>query len=177
MRALQAIAFVCILFIAPLAYAQKIFPVKTESQKSAEAPPPAKIDAPFDRLQGNAWALVLTGPEDDPLFREQIASLEAVAEKLKAREMVVIHFHGRTLKTYPDLSIHDYELPSMKGSKKGISTHRKIKNLEAQLHTDDDVFSVVLVGKDGETKYVWTEAVRPGAIFHMMDNPVPMTQK
>ncbi len=154
-KILQAILFVCLFFSA--------------------IPVHAEIDAPFDRLQGKAWALVLTGPEDGPLYLEQMALLQPQAETLKARQMVVIHFHGRTLKTYPDLSVYDYQLPSMRNTKKGMSVHRKIENLEGALQTDDDVFSVVLVGMDGVTKYVWTlAAVRPDLIFQMMDHPVPM---
>lgn len=132
-----------------------------------------EIDAPFDRLQGNAWALVLTGPDIDPMYVTQLASLTAAAPDLIKREIVVIRFHGRTLVTYPELSVADYQLPSLNGSKKGRSSHQKIKALEEQLQTNDDVFSVVLVGKEGLTRYVWTAPVRPEAVFHMMDNPLP----
>ncbi|MGB4106482.1 MAG: DUF4174 domain-containing protein [Alphaproteobacteria bacterium] len=159
MRTLQAILFVCALFLVVPSYAQE------------------KIDAPFDRLQDKAWALVLTGPDIDPLYMEQLAMLQAVADTLIAREMVVIHFHGRTLEAYPELSVAQYKLPSMNGSKKGTSTHEKIERMEEQLLTDDDVFSVVLVDKDGVTKYVWTAmVVGPRDIFNMMDNPQPMVK-
>ncbi len=134
----------------------------------------ADIDAPFDRLQDKAWALVLTGPDIDPLYIEQLAMLQPHAAALITREMVVIHFNGRTLKDYPELSVAQYKLPSMNGSKKGTSTHQKIKRMEEQLMTDDDVFSVVLVGKDGEVKYIWAVPVSAHDIFDMMDHPKPL---
>ncbi len=173
MKMLQTIFVVCFILIALPAHAQQIFPVERKiSRKEAEKPAP-RVDAPFDRLQDNAWALVLTGPEEDPLFTQQMALLEPQAEKLKSREIVVIHFHGRSLKIYPDMSVADYRLPSLKGSKSGESSHRKIERLERQLQTDDDIFSVVLVGMDGLTKYVWLEPVKPSAIYQVMDHPVP----
>lgn len=128
-------------------------------------------NTPFDRLVGHAWALVLTGSEDDPMFIEQFGLLQGVAETLKQREVVTIHFHGRTVKDYPELSVAEYPLPSMKGSKLGLSSHKKIDILESQLQTDDDVFSVVLVDKNGATRYVWSGVVKPDEIWRMMDNP------
>ncbi len=173
MKALQAILFVCAALIVLPAHAQQIFPVEKKLSRGEAEKPAPKVDAPFDRLQDNAWALVLTGPEEDPLFTQQMALLEPQAEKLKSREIVVIHFNGRTLKAYPDLSVADYRLPSLKGSKSGESSHRKIERMERQLQTDDDIFSVVLVGMDGLTKYVWLEPVKPAAIYRVMDHPVP----
>jgi hypothetical protein len=166
------------LILVSLSAQAQNFGIKDTTKKETEASPTEKIDAPFDRLQDHAWALVLTGPEDDPLYVQELALLETEAETLKSREMVVIHFHGRTLKAYLDLSVADYKLPSLSGSRSGSdgertgeSSHKKIDRLEKQLQTDDDVFSVVLVDMDGVTKYVWTELVTPKNIYRVMDDP------
>lgn len=175
MRGLQAIAFVCaLLFIFP-ANAQN-FPVKAKelNKPKTSADRPVKIDAPFDRLVGKAWALVITGPDLDPLYTEQIELLTPAAEKIIEREIVTIHFHGRTLQAYPELSVAQYKLPSLNGSKKGTSTHVKIERMEEQLMTDDDIFSVVLVNKEGSVVYVWPKPVGPATVFLMMDDPQPM---
>lgn len=166
MRALQAIVFVCAFFFVPAAQAQS-FSVK--ETKSSNAPPVAaeKIDAPFDRLVDKAWALVLTGPELDPLYIQQIEMLTPAAKRLIDREIVTIHFDDQSLNVLPELSVFNYRLPVLR-------ENRDTNLLEQLLYTDDDAFSVVLVGKDGVTKYVWATPVSPRAIFNMMDNPQPL---
>lgn len=127
----------------------------------------ADIDAPFDRLVGKAWALVLTGPELDPLYIQQIEMLTPAAPQLIKHEIVTIHFDDRSLNVLPELSVSDYRLPVLRENK-------DTNLLEELLYTDDDVFSVVLVGKDGITKYVWPAPVSPREIFDMMVNPKPL---
>jgi hypothetical protein len=127
----------------------------------------ADIDAPFDRLMGKAWALVLTGPEFDPLYIQQIEMLTPAALQIVKHEIVTIHFDDRSLNLLPDLSVFDYRLPVLRENK-------DTNLLEELLYTDDDVFSVVLVGKDGVTKYVWPAPVSPREIFDMMANPKPL---
>lgn len=177
MKILQAIFFVCFIFLASSAEAQNFGDRSILKKQETTAPPPAKIDAPFDRIQDNAWALVLTGPEEDPLFIEQLALLQPSAATLIMRKIVVIRFHGRTLKIYPELSEGEYQLPSLKGAQKSESSHKKIERLESLLHTDDDVFSVVLVGIDGATKYIWNVVVTPEEIFNVMDHPELISQE
>ncbi len=127
----------------------------------------ADIDAPFDRLVGKAWALVLTGPELDPLYIQQIEMLTPAAPQLIKHEIVTIHFDDRSLNLLPELSVFDYRLPVLRENK-------DTNLLEELLYTDDDVFSVVLVGKDGVAKYVWPAPVTPREIFDMMANPKPL---
>ena len=131
------------------------------------AEPQTDIDAPFDRLVGKAWALVLTGPELDPLYIQQIEMLTLAAPQLIKQEIVTIHFDDRSLNLLPELSVFDYRLPVLRENK-------DTNLLEELLYTDDDVFSVVLVGKDGITKYVWPAPVSPREIFDMMVNPKPL---
>lgn len=125
------------------------------------------LDAPFDRLQNNAWALVVTGAADNPLYIEQMAILTPAANDLIDREIVVIHFKDRSLNLFPELSVFPYRLPVLRENK-------DTNLLEELLFTDDDIFSVVLVGKDGATKYVWNGVVTPEQVFNMIDHPVPM---
>jgi hypothetical protein len=140
----------------------------SHTSSAAEAPAAAaKIDAPFDRLQGEAWALVLTGPELDPLYIQQIKMLTPAAAQLIKHEIVTIHFDDRSLNVLPELSVFLYRLPVLRENK-------DTNLLEELLYTDDDVFSVVLVGKDGLTKYVWPVPVTPREIFDMMTNPKPL---
>ncbi|MBK9562775.1 MAG: DUF4174 domain-containing protein [Micavibrio sp.] len=116
---------------------------------------------------GKAWALVLTGPELDPLYIQQIEMLTPAAPQLIKHEIVTIHFDDRSLNVLPELSVSDYRLPVLRENK-------DTNLLEELLYTDDDVFSVVLVGKDGVAKYVWPTPVSPREIFDMMANPKPL---
>ncbi|MCE7886821.1 MAG: DUF4174 domain-containing protein [Alphaproteobacteria bacterium PRO2] len=166
MRAPQAIVFVCILCFAAAGQATN-FPIKETSSSSVPKTPPKPVDAPFDRLQGKAWALVLTGPELDPLYIRQIEMLTPAAPQLIKHEIVTIHFDDRTLNVLPELSIFPYRLPVLRENK-------DTNLLEELLYTDDDVFSAVLVGKDGVTKYVWPAPVTPREIFDMMAHPKPL---
>jgi hypothetical protein len=150
MRALQAIIFVCVLLLAKTSHTQV-------------------IDAPFDRLQDKAWAVVITGSEFDPLYLEQISYFMPAAEIFVKREIVTIHFKDRSLDIIPELTVFKYQLPR-------LNENRDTNLLEGLLQTDDDIFSVVLVNKTGATQYVWLEPIRPEALFSMMDNPVPMVE-
>lgn len=166
MKTLQTIVFVCVLCFTVAAQAQNFSVKETNSPRAPEAAP-APVDAPFDRLVDKAWALVITGPDLDPLYIQQIEMLTPAAAKLIKREIVTIHFDDRSLNVLPDLSVFPYRLPVLRENK-GTNL------LEQLLYTDDDVFSVVLVGKDGLTKYVWAAPVSARVIFNMMDNPQPM---
>ena len=57
-----------------------------------------------------------------------------------------------------------------------IEGHDRQKYLQSRLRTDDDVFSVVLVGLDGETKQVWNTVVDPQEIFDVID-AMPMRER
>lgn len=150
MRALQAIVFVCVFFLAKPSCVQA-------------------VDAPFDRLQGKAWAVVITGSDLDPLYIEQISHFMPAAAIFIKREIVTIYFKDRVLRVIPELSVAPYQLPRLR-------KNRDTNVLESLLQTDDDVFSVVLVGKEGLTRHVWTAPVRPEALFSIMDNPAPVTK-
>lgn len=156
------------LFMAVFQTAQaQNFSVKETASSAAPEAAPKPVDAPFDRLVGKAWGLVLTGPELDPLYIQQIEMLTLAVPKLIKHEIVTIHFNDRSLNVLPDLSVFPYRLPVLRENKDA-------NLLEELLYTDDDVFSVVLVGKDGLTKYVWPAPVRPHEIFEMMAHPKPL---
>jgi hypothetical protein len=93
--------------------------------------------------------------------------LTPAAAQLIKHEIVTIHFDDRSLNVLPELSVFLYRLPVLRENK-------DTNLLEELLYTDDDVFSVVLVGKDGLTKYVWPVPVTPREIFDMMTNPKPL---
>lgn len=125
--------------------------------------------APFDRLVGQAYALVLTGPQSDPLYIEEIALLTEAADELRARSIVTIYFKDKILDTLEPLSAFDYVPYELERAAQATY-------LEEQLQTDDDVFTIVLVGRDGTVWHVWNELeapVPPREIFHVMDTYVP----
>lgn len=131
------------------------------------SPAKAAIDAPFDSLQWKAWPVVITGPDTDERYIRQMELFFNYAQGLIARDAVVIRFHNRLIAAQQDLSAFPYRSP-IDRDKDGDDERR---HLERQLGADDDVFSVVLVGKDGSIVSAWTEEpVHPREIFALIDN-------
>lgn len=141
-------------------------------------PAGAEVDAPFDRLQWKGRAIVITGPHDHEFFEPQLTALKQEVEGLKDRDIIVITFHNRDIEVVEELSAFPFSIPGMYTGGRRNDGNRNY--LESQLKTDDDVFSVVLVGKDGETKKVWQSEeetpVSPFAIFELIDS-MPMRQQ
>ena len=127
-----------------------------------------EIDPIFDRQQWKNRVLVITGAVSEPQYAEQIAALEAVKPGLEERNIIVIRFKDGILKKVPDLTSFDFQFKRYKKT----AQQRYLQN---RLGTDDDIFSVVLVGLDGERKQVWEDVVDGETLFAVID-AMPMRE-
>ena len=139
-------------------------------------PVKAEVDAPFDKLQWKGRALIITGSFDHPYLEPQLEMLEAVHEGIIERDLIIVRFKDDHVKTIEELSAFPFQVPDMYWDGKEADDNRQY--LEHLLGTDDDIFSVVLVGKDGAVKKVWKEEslegpVSPAEIFGVIDE-MPM---
>lgn len=145
---------------------EQAVPVPVE-QLQARSKPPV-----FSTLQWNARALVLTGNADDPMVAQQMQIFRNNIEGLKKRDIAVIRFLYDNLDEIDELSDFDYRgWYDMDAAEQGF--------MEDQLGTDNNVFSVVLIGKDGELKQVWApenHTVSIEWIFGLIDS-MPMRKR
>lgn len=133
--------------------------------------PARAYDPVFDDLQWIARAIVVTGPKDDFRYMAQMAAFQKVIPELKDRDIVVLTYKDRALDVVPEMSFIPYR-------NRVLKERKDQKYMQGQLQTDDDEYSVVLVGKDGLFKYRWApldRAVPPSEIFKMID-AMPMRQ-
>lgn len=129
-------------------------------------------DILFDSLQWRARALVLTGDRNDGLLNEQIALLRSNVDGLQDREIAVIRFEGDSIFELTDFSDYSYR------GRYDMNAHLQ-RFYESEMQSDNNVFSVVLFGKDGGFKRVWKdreEAVPLAEIFSEID-AMPMRQR
>lgn len=145
---------------------EEAVPVPVE-QLQAKSKPPV-----FSTLQWKARALVLTGNADDPMVAEQMRIFRENIEGLKERDIALIRFLYDNLDEIDGLSDFDYRgWYDMDAAEQGF--------MEDQLGTDNNKFSVVLVGKDGELKRVWApenHSVSIEWIFGLIDS-MPMRER
>lgn len=145
---------------------EEAIPVPIEELQARSKPPV------FRTLQWRARALVLTGNPDNPMVTEQMNILRANIEGLKERDVAVIRFRYDDLDEIDELSDFDYRgWYDMDSAEQGF--------MEDQLGTDNNKFSVVLVGKDGELKQVWApenHSVSIEWVFGLIDS-MPMRSR
>ena len=127
------------------------------------------IDPVFDTLQWKNRVLVITGPDITEQYVEQVDLLANVRDGLDERAVIVLRYEDRALDKIEGLSSFPFDNRVIEG-------HDRQKYLQSRLRTDDDVFSVVLVGLDGETKQVWNTVVDPQEIFDVID-AMPMRER
>ena len=128
----------------------------------------AQANPIFNNLEWQNRVLVITGPQGSVNYAEQYDLLYAEREALEDRDIIVLHFHGDVIKNIQDLSPYFYNAIYLENSK-------KIRYFESRLNTDESVFSIVLVGLDGEFKEIWRDVTDPGDIFELID-AMPMRQ-
>lgn len=125
-----------------------------------------EIDPVFDKLVGVARVLVITGNRDETFSDLTIDQLRALPDALLDRQIAVLRFREDDLFELEALSDYNY------GGWYRMDAAEQ-RYMEEQLQTDNNVFSVVLVGLDGEVKKVWLEPVEPQEIFDVIDQ-MPM---
>ena len=129
-------------------------------------------DILFDSLQWKARTLVLTGERDDPLVIGQVGELKANVEGLRDRSIAVIRFDGDNIFEMSDFSRFDYR------GRYDMNANLQ-RYYESEMQSDNDEFSVVLFGKDGQFKQVWKEreeVVPLNEVFAVID-AMPMRQR
>lgn len=127
----------------------------------------APADPVFRSLQWKHTILVLTGEPNDPLVDDQIAIFKDNAESIERYDIAMIRFMRDRLWEMREFNVVNY-----RGWFK-MNAHQQ-RYVEQQLETDNNIFSVALVGKDGALIYVWKEieeAVPMSEILYMIDNP------
>lgn len=129
-------------------------------------------DIVFDSLQWKARVLVLTGQRNDALLVEQVDILKQNLQGLRERSIAVIRFDGDAIYEMEDLSSFDYRgRYNMRASLQGY--------YEDEMQSDNNEFSVVLFGKDGDFKKVWKDrkvSVPIEDVFSIID-AMPMRQR
>lgn len=132
--------------------------------------PAHAVDAIFDEEQWISRVLVITGSKGDPLYLDQYDMLEGARDGFEARDTVIVHYKDRLIKRIDTLSVLPFRFDNI------LRETDEQRYMQERLRTDDDVFSVVLVGLDGTVKQVWTLPVSAQEIFDVID-AMPMRQR
>jgi len=115
----------------------------------ATAPVLAAVDLSAVRWQNRV--LVLFAEPGDVRYGEQQKLLDAVRDGLAERDMLVLGVIGREVTTlFGQVSGFDFDA---------------VRNTAG----GDEVFEVVLIGKDGGVKQRWTTPVSPQELFAIID--------
>lgn len=120
----------------------------------------------FKSLQGAYSAIVLTGEPNEPRVEEQMQVFRDNKDALAGRAVAMIRFLHDDLDEIDELSRYNY-----RGWYRMNAEQQRF--MERQLGTDNNVFSVVLVGRDGVLAQVWMppEGIVPiGEIFSALDS-------
>lgn len=118
--------------------------------KKAEDPSTAAVISPvFKTLQWKANVIVITGDYKDPLAEDQLALLRGRLDDLKRNDVAVLRFVRDRISELQEFSNFQY-----RGWYEMNANQQRF--MEEKIQADNDVFSVVLVGKDGAVKRVWT---------------------
>ncbi len=125
-----------------------------------------EIDPVFDKLVGVARVIVITGNRDESLADLEIGELRGALDGLAERQIAVLRFREDDLYEVEGLSDYNY------GGWYRMDAAEQ-RYMEEKLQTDNNIFSVVLVGLDGQVKKVWLEPVEPQVIFDLIDE-MPM---
>ena len=145
---------------------QEAAPIPLEELQAKSQPPI------FSSLRWKNRAIVITGEPDDAQVAEQLQVFRENIAGLKERRLVMIRFLHEDLDEIDELSDYNYRgWYDMDANEQSF--------MERQLGTDNNKFSVVLVGLDGELKQVWMpeqSAVPINWIFSAVD-AMPMRQR
>lgn len=120
-------------------------------------------DVVFQSQQWESRVLVLTGFDDDPLYLEQYDALRDARDAMEEREVVIVHYEGELIQRVDSLSALPFEYRRL------LRSARERRYIDRELETDSEMFSVVLIGLDGQVKQVWTEPVTAEEITSVID--------
>ena len=125
-------------------------------------------DPIFDAVVWENRVLVITGAADDELFLEQLALLEEAYDGMEERDLIPVHYKDRSVKQIAGLSPFEFRYNRiLRTSSEQLYMQQR---LGGDIDTeDDDAFSVILVGLDGQPKEIWREVVDPDEIFDSID--------
>tara|TARA_B100000242_G_scaffold100778_1_gene69384 strand:+ start:6820 stop:7392 length:573 start_codon:yes stop_codon:yes gene_type:complete len=145
---------------------QKAAPVPLETLQARSKPPI------FRTLQWSQRALVITGEPDDPLVAQQLQILRDNIPGLADRKLAAIRFMREDLDEIDEISDYNY-----RGWYDMDANEQRF--MEKQLGVDNNKFSVVLVGLDGELKQVWSPVDRAVPIKWIFDaiDAMPMRER
>jgi peroxiredoxin len=134
----------------------------------------AQTASPFSSLQWTARILVVTGEHEDPLYTAQIQNLRDRLKEVQDRDIAVLHFNRDSIRPLSEFGDYGYA-----GWYRMNANQRRFVRDTIELTEENTVFSVVLIGKDGEVKSVWQaaeDAVSADDIFTIIDS-MPMRQR
>lgn len=171
-----------VLVAAPLAAYSKMKKeqAQVEASKVAAAQDGSEIplDPYFKDLQWKARVLVITGDYRDSRTKRQIDELRKNIDGLKSRNVAVIRFVTDSIyemEEFSDYGFRDWY---------DMNAHQQ-RFVESSIGADNNVFSVVLIGKDGAKKSHWVldeiegreaDIITLGEIFAAIDS-MPMAER
>jgi hypothetical protein len=116
-------------------------------------------DVLFKNLQGERSVVVVTGGRSDQaLVKEQLGLFKEELEGLKQRKVTLVRFVEDKIFELTDYSRSNFE------TRKEMNAHQQ-RYLEQQMHSDNNEFSIVLIGRDGYWAHTWRGANNEDGVY------------
>ncbi len=122
-------------------------------------------DVLFSSLQGDRFVVVITGGRNDVLVDEQLDLFRESLKGLQARPITLVRFIEDKIFELTDFSRSNFR------ARKDMNAHQQ-RYLEAQMHSENNEFTVVLIGIDGYWMQTWKGTVDEDGVYTPRDIPV-----
>ena len=120
-----------------------------------------KIDLNLSDLRWQHRVVVVFAEhQEDEHYQTQISSLRNAQEGIKERDLVIISIFNDGESNFDGLPV----------------TESSSQNIRKKLNPNNQVFSFILIGKDGGVKMREQQVVTPGELFAVIDR-MPMRQR
>lgn len=158
-----------------------LFPLSPLSAQESDLLNEEQGDVLFKAQQWENRIVVITGSPSNPVVDLQLDLFRENLEGLQARDIALVRFLNGNIYELSDFTRNNFKARfDMNADQQGY--------LEDQMQSDNDIFSIVLIGKDGYWKRTWKgqtvdgiyepleTPVSPAAIFRVIDS-MPMRQR
>lgn len=140
-------------------------PVLADVQ-SADPEAEDRGDVLFSSLQHERNIVIITGGRNEELVKQQLELFKEEIEGLKLRDVTLVRFIEDKI-----FELSDYSRSNFRARKEMDSYQQGY--LEDEMHSDNNEFSIVLIGKAGYWARTWKGAVNEDGIYEPLEVTIP----
>ena len=146
-----------------LAFFLLAFPVGAMAKDQVEED---RGDVLFSSLQGERFVVVVTGGRNDKLVSEQMDLFRETLKGLQARPITLVRFIEDKIFELSEFSRSNFR------ARKDMNANQQ-RYLEEQMHSENNEFTIVLIGIDGYWMQTWKGTVDEDGVYTPLEITVP----